>query len=203
MGSEQEQGQALAVFNHATEEIRFFKGQQWRVTNYALLAYAALAAAPRLIERESVGDCVWSVANLGCALVALVTASLAFGVLGSLNKALGKERRRMDKARCNLLLLMAIHNSEPRDRAARYWPCRFRFRRRTQHRADDDAHDPVVCVLRAALVIGLVIVFLINLARVPWADLINAGPEKTTTLPPQSHLDQTRLANRAHYAFRW
>ena len=35
--------QALAAFNHAAEELRFFKVQQWHVTNYALLAYVALA----------------------------------------------------------------------------------------------------------------------------------------------------------------
>jgi hypothetical protein len=38
--------QALTTVNYAAEELRFFKGQQWHVTNYALIAYAALAAAP-------------------------------------------------------------------------------------------------------------------------------------------------------------
>ena len=43
------QEQALAVFSHAAEEIRFFKGQQWNVTNYTLAAYAALVATASLV----------------------------------------------------------------------------------------------------------------------------------------------------------
>ena len=54
--------QALAAFNHAAEELRFFKGQQWHVTNYALLAYVALAGAP-----EWMGETWKASANLYCA----------------------------------------------------------------------------------------------------------------------------------------
>ena len=45
-----EEQQALAAFNHAAEELRFFKGQQWHVANYALLAYAAVVATQRVVE---------------------------------------------------------------------------------------------------------------------------------------------------------
>jgi len=42
-----EQEQALAAFEHAADELRFFKGQQWAVSNYALILQAALASIPQ------------------------------------------------------------------------------------------------------------------------------------------------------------
>jgi hypothetical protein len=36
--------QALAIFNQAAEQMRFERSLQWQITNYAVLAYAALTA---------------------------------------------------------------------------------------------------------------------------------------------------------------
>jgi hypothetical protein len=40
------QDQALAIFNRATEEMRFYRNHQWQITYYTVLAYAALVVAP-------------------------------------------------------------------------------------------------------------------------------------------------------------
>jgi hypothetical protein len=108
-----EQEQALAVFNHAAEEIRFFKGQQWHVTNYALLTFAALAVVPSWLEPPR-----WAwFANLLCTALVILPAWGAVRVLKSLDGALQKERGRMEKARDKLPLVREMHAApEPRDR---------------------------------------------------------------------------------------
>jgi hypothetical protein len=101
-----EEGQALAIFNHAAEEIRFFKGQQWRVTNYTLLAYGALVAAPQLFE-----DLCWkAVVGGACFVAVFVAGGSAVLVLYSLNVALKKERDRMKAARWKLPLVQELHD---------------------------------------------------------------------------------------------
>jgi hypothetical protein len=134
--------QALAVFNHAAEEIRFFKGQQWRVTNYALLAYAALAAAPRWMG-------AWKgYANALCSVAVIFAGLVAWRVLRSLNEAHAKERRRMERARREKLSVVAeLHaNGSP---------------------IDGRATGRIVWIMGAALVIGAVLAILINLSRIP------------------------------------
>ena len=108
-----EQEQALAVFNHAAEEIRFFKGQQWNTTNYALLTFAALAVIPPWLEPPR-----WAwLANWLCVSLAIVAFAWAWFVLCGLDEALCKERVRMNKARSKLPLVREIHGEpRPRDR---------------------------------------------------------------------------------------
>jgi hypothetical protein len=141
--------QALATFNHAAEEIRFFKGQQWRVTNYALLAYGALVAAPPLIgHTKDVANWVWVGSNLVCAVLVPVPGWLAWGRLKSLNDALNKERNRMSAARSKLPLIQQIHGDfPPQDR-------------------------DVTTTLRLALWGGAVVAIAINLLRLQWARLV-------------------------------
>lgn len=105
----QEQEQALATFDHAAEELRFFKGQQWQVANYALIAYAALVAAPRWTE-----SCALS-AIAGMLVFVVMLAALA--VLWSLEQALAKERGRLFTARKeHLPLIEQIHHDRtPRE----------------------------------------------------------------------------------------
>jgi hypothetical protein len=102
-------GEALATFNHAAEEIRFFKGQQWHLTNYALIAFAALAAAPDWVERASWKSYAPWVAIL---LIGLAGAVAALE-LGRLERALNKERLRLHAARDHLLLIRDIHRRYP------------------------------------------------------------------------------------------
>ena len=97
-----EQEQALAVFTASGEAARFIVGQKWQVTYLVLLAYAALAAAPRAICNN--------VANSFCAVVALGTAALASYHLSSLHQE-HKDRHEevFDAAAKELPLVLEIH----------------------------------------------------------------------------------------------
>jgi hypothetical protein len=132
--------QALAVFNHAGEEIRFFKSQQWHVTNYALGAYAALvavAAAPKWGTWKA-----W--VSIGCAGLVIAAAWHAWRVLLSLDEALQKERDRMEAARIKLPLIADIHRRHPKCIPER---------------------NEVFATLRAAIIIGAFLTILISLSR--------------------------------------
>jgi hypothetical protein len=144
-----DQEQALAVFNHAGEEIRFFKGQQWMLTNYALLAYGALAAAPQLIgDSRDVANWVWVASNLGCAVLVPLAGWLTWGRLTTLNDALNKERNRMSEAKSKLPLIQQIHsNFPPGDRN-------------------------VTEILGVVLLSGALVAIGINLLRIRWARIV-------------------------------
>jgi hypothetical protein len=45
------QEQALAIFNQAREEMRFYRNLEWQITYYTVLAYAALVVAPLGVPR--------------------------------------------------------------------------------------------------------------------------------------------------------
>jgi hypothetical protein len=47
------QEQALAIFNQAAEQMRFYRNHQWQATYYAVVAYAALAAAPLAVRSRN------------------------------------------------------------------------------------------------------------------------------------------------------
>jgi hypothetical protein len=115
-GDPSEPDQALAVFSHAAEEIRFFKKQQWLVTSYALTGFFALAIAPEWLAHCKEIETQFCIGvNLGCALVVLVTTMFALWVLGSLEESHRKELNRMNAARKRLPVIGDIHT-------------RFRFR---------------------------------------------------------------------------
>ena len=148
--------QALATFDHAAEEIRFFKGQQWNVTNYALLTYAALAAAPDWLGSQ---DWRWQISLL-CAGFTVLAFLAASGVLKGLNEALEKERSRMDEARTKLPLVGEIHGKFP----SRDW----RPEPSNQGRLRK-SRPPVLTVpgiLNTAVLAGMVISALINVSRI-------------------------------------
>jgi hypothetical protein len=46
------QNELIALQNLAANDIRFYKEQQWKVCNYALLIYGAIIAIPKLIVSE-------------------------------------------------------------------------------------------------------------------------------------------------------
>ena len=147
MPSDEEQ--ALAVFNHAGEEIRFFKGQQWMLTNYALLAYGALAAASLLIDdSKDVENWVWTLSNLFCAALVPLAGWLTWLRLKSLNDALKKERDRMSEARSKLPLIQQIHSQLP------------------------PGDRNVTGTLALALWGGGLVAIGINLLRLPWARVV-------------------------------
>ena len=140
---EHEKEQALAAFEHAAEELRFFKGQQWSVANYALLAQAATVTVPGLLEHVA-DPPVESVARLVGVLVALAVLRYGWNVLSWLDRSIRKERDRMYEARRQLPTLRAIH---------------------TPHELSQSDRDSVAPILRAAIVLGAVAAVAINLAH--------------------------------------
>jgi hypothetical protein len=107
-----DQEQAVVAFDHAAEELRFFKSQQWSVANYSLLAQAALVTAPALIPHDG-----GTSARILSAMVSFVVASAAIWLLHSLDLGIDKERRRMEAAHQLLPALWKIH--EPSHATAR------------------------------------------------------------------------------------
>jgi hypothetical protein len=63
--------QATTAFQHAAEQMRFYRNHEWLVTYYAMLAYAALAAAPKLVDKDRDAWRFW-VSLLALGLVLLV-----------------------------------------------------------------------------------------------------------------------------------
>jgi len=136
-----EHEEALTVFDHAAQEIRFVRIQQWQVTNYALIAFAVLAAAPSWMR--TLDDAAFIV----CAGLIVVLAGLAWCILRSLDRSLEKERKRMNEARYKLPLIKTIHTR---------WS---RFER-----------DKISDALRAVTIFGAIIAVVISLARFPSMD---------------------------------
>jgi hypothetical protein len=149
--------QALETFKHAAQEIRFYISQKWQVTNYALVAYGALVAAPALIVdcKDAASAVLCVKVNVGCAVLVFGAAALAYGTLSSLQKSHATELKRLVEARDELLLVKKIHEqSEFKPGAAR-------------------ATHPgrTIWVLWAALAIGALLAIGINISRVPWAPI--------------------------------
>jgi hypothetical protein len=94
--------QALATYNEANEERRFLLRQQWQVTNYTLIAFAALAAAPTWLGRP------YSWASWGAfGLVSLAAASAGLYLWRS-EDSLKRQERRLGAARKHLELICKI-----------------------------------------------------------------------------------------------
>jgi hypothetical protein len=106
--------QALAIFRHAAEELRFFKGQQWSVANYTLLAYAALAlASERMGGIWKASSDVYVAVAVAIAVAMTIVLAWACAVLWSLEMALDKERKRLEEVRPKLPLVDEIHAKFP------------------------------------------------------------------------------------------
>ncbi len=91
--------QASIAFRHAADEIRFFKTQQWSLTNYAIGAQVGVVAAvTHLSGRFMIG-------TLSSAFVMV----FALVLLALLQAGIAKERQRMSAAREDLPRLAEIH----------------------------------------------------------------------------------------------
>jgi hypothetical protein len=62
--------QALAVFKQAVVQMRLYRSHQWQITYYAVIAYAALATAPGLVNRGA-----WRYLVSGVALFLVIGAA--------------------------------------------------------------------------------------------------------------------------------
>jgi hypothetical protein len=147
-----EQEQALAVFHHAAEEIRFYRKQQWQVTNYTLLTYGALVGAPELIGgSKDAANSLYVAANWVGVVVALLACLGAHLVLLSLDRSQEKELTRMRVAREEKLpVVQDIHARVP-------------FR---PGGGNPGRPGRLIWLLGAVLLIGALLVSVINYSRV-------------------------------------
>jgi hypothetical protein len=151
--------QGVAAFNHAAEERRFLRGQQWQVTNYTLIAYAALAVAPTWLEPDS-----WrSWASWGAFGLALLAAGQALRILANLEWQLNRERRRLRAVRDRLLLMREIQHSLKNP--AMWWQRRFWVRTYEQGTTPRDLR--LKPSFFAVVFLGFIVASLIILSRIP------------------------------------
>jgi len=90
--NDNEREELLALYQVTTQDLAFFKSQQWAITNYVLVAFAAIVGIPQLAG-SSVGSC----ARLLLCFAATVTAVLGFWVLFRLKRSIDERRARLDR----------------------------------------------------------------------------------------------------------
>lgn len=121
----------LALQQIAAADIAFFKQQQWQVTNYGLLLYSAIVAAPKLLTEISTVEysVLW--------IVALTVLLAGLYSLKDLEKSLVKGRDRLPEARkyfTQISLKAYAAGGDPKlalipakDRASMQWLLAFTF----------------------------------------------------------------------------
>jgi hypothetical protein len=134
---DQSEQQALATFSHAAEERRFLREHQWQITNYVLIAYAALTAAPEWLDPDS---CWRSLTSLFAIVLMSLAGVQGWRVMLNERRHLNRERERLDAAQNRLPLIgeIPVTGHPPRNRG-----------------------------LFAAVFLGWVFGSLINLSRIP------------------------------------
>ncbi len=90
------------VFNTVIEDIRFYKNQQWKITNYGLIVYAAIYSAYRSLELNNVMStnytryCLFTIFAI---LLTLLTMGLASWLLCETNSSIKLARMRLEKCK--------------------------------------------------------------------------------------------------------
>ena len=87
-----ERTELLALYQVTTQDLVFFKSQQWTLTNYSLLALAALAGI-RQLSGLQITSCTTVIL---CLAAGLITFANAF-VLWRLNDSIVERRARLDR----------------------------------------------------------------------------------------------------------
>ncbi|MCG6975562.1 MAG: hypothetical protein LJE56_04040 [Acidiferrobacterales bacterium] len=82
------------LYQVSVTDLEFFKRQQWSVTNYALLLYAAVVGVAQLIDGRAS-----EVEKLVLCLVATVVAVLGNYILSLLNKSIEVRKARLQAVR--------------------------------------------------------------------------------------------------------
>lgn len=79
------------LYQTSVAELEFFKRQQWSVTNYALLLYAAIVGVMQLLTGN-----IGSVEKLSLCLIASVVGLLGAYILWVLNNSIDVRKARLD-----------------------------------------------------------------------------------------------------------
>jgi hypothetical protein len=83
--TDREQSELLALYQVTTQELAFFKSQQWTLVNYGLVALAAVAAIPQ-VAGLSPNQCArWALCGVAV-LVAGITSWLVWRLHGSIHE---------------------------------------------------------------------------------------------------------------------
>jgi hypothetical protein len=85
--SDAERSELLALYQVTTQDLAFFKSQQWSLTNYGLLALAAIVGIPQVSNLE-ITSCIAISLSVIAVSVTLLTGFLLWRLHGSI-----KERR--------------------------------------------------------------------------------------------------------------
>ena len=94
----EERTELLALYQVTTQDLAFFKSQQWAITNYALVALAAIAGVTQL-ERHPPLTC--DVRVLLC-IAAAVVGGAAAGFLAMLHGSIAERRNRLERVYARL-----------------------------------------------------------------------------------------------------
>ncbi|MCI0559091.1 MAG: hypothetical protein MN733_11390 [Nitrososphaera sp.] len=86
------------IYGLVVSDVQFFKLQQFRVTNYGLVLYAAVIAVPKLLEKNGLSPYEY----FALFIVAFVVLAAAWLLLGSLAQAIEKGRKRLDEVKKHL-----------------------------------------------------------------------------------------------------
>lgn len=89
---DQEHAELLVLYQVTTQDLTFFKSQQWALTNYGLLALAAIVGV-RQLSQVKITPCV---ATLLCAVAVFLTVLTAWLLLrlhGSIEERRGRLER--------------------------------------------------------------------------------------------------------------
>jgi hypothetical protein len=177
--------QAIATFNHAAEEMRSLRDHEWLITNYAMIAYAALVAAPLLVGEKR---CYWrGGVNVGAVVLVLLAFFQAERVLWYTNDFRDVAHARLEEAVDRLHLVCKIHQGHwptkpshspwwiglwKRDPEARP-SCGSLIRSgagEASQRTDRDS--PVRPGLGIAVGLGALLASAIILSRIPWPSAV-------------------------------
>jgi hypothetical protein len=128
----EEQEQALATFVHAGEEMRSLRNHEWQVIYYAVSAYAALAAAPLLVNSDSWLYSWRTLLSLFAFVLVWLVALQAGRMLWYIKDQRNAEGARLEETLNHLRLMGEILKHRPKKRSERPWWVSFGRRDREQ-----------------------------------------------------------------------
>lgn len=107
------------IYGLVVSDIQFFKLQQWRVTNYGLLLYAAVIAIPKLLEKNGLSSPEYIVLFI----VAFSVLAAGLYLLESLAQAIEKGRTRLDDVKKHLTdeARAIVASESAKDKASLLW----------------------------------------------------------------------------------
>ncbi len=87
-----ERQELLALYQVSTQDLAFFKSQQWALTNYALVSLAAIVAAAQF-DAVTYAPCIRLLLCVAAVLIAVVAIALLWRLHGSIVERRARLRR--------------------------------------------------------------------------------------------------------------